>query len=266
MVARSIFPLCLVGILLLAVAHAADDSSPWIGQKVMPKEDCKIRAGDQVLELKRFRIPYVVQKVDGSRFWVGDGLKGWVESKDVVPLADAVAYYTEVIRLKPGSEWAFRQRAAGWKEKGDLDNAIKDETEAIRLDPTVSNSHNNRGNTFNKKGEYDKAIQDFAEAIRLDPNNSLPYNNRASLWATCRDEKFRDGKRAVESATKACELTKWKDARAVSTLAAANAESGDFDAAIHWEEKAISLTTDDKSLSIQKKNLALFKDHKPVRN
>ena len=92
----------------------------------------------------------------------------------------------------------------------------------------------------------------------------MPHNGRAWLWATCKDAKFRDGKQAVESATKACELTKWQSPGYLDTLAAAYAESGDFAAAIHWEEKAIELTHDPKSAESHRKNLALFKDHKSI--
>ena len=48
-----------------------------------------------------------------------------------------------------------------------------------------------------------------------------------------------NGKQAVEYANKACDLTGWKNANYLSTLAAAYAEVGNFDEATKWQTKCI---------------------------
>src|SRR5262245_27566591 len=75
----------------------------------------------------------------------------------------------------------------GWShaEKGEHHQAIADFTEAIRLDPNFGSAYNNRGNSYAKKGDHDKAIADYTEAIRLDSNDGLAFYRRGNSY----DEK-----------------------------------------------------------------------------
>ena len=64
--------------------------------------------------------------------------------------------------------------------------------------------------------------------------------------------------RARECATRACELTEWKSAECVDTLAAAYAEHGEFDKAIEWETQAIALMANPAVKADFEKRLSLF--------
>ena len=109
-------------------------------------------------------------------------------------------------------------------------------------------------------------MADLNETVRLNPQNSWAYRNRAWIWATCSDAKYRDGKLAVESATRGCELTKWEDAAQLDVLAAAYAEANDFKSAVKWQIKAIELTFDDKVKARHESRLALYRQKTPYRD
>ncbi len=80
--------------------------------------------------------------------------------------------------------------------------------------------------------KFEEAAEAYLKAIEISPRDVTAHNDLAWLLATCPVERVRNGKEAVVHATKACELTEWKNFAAVNTLAVALAESGQFDKAI----------------------------------
>src|SRR5262249_40726805 len=56
-----------------------------------------------------------------------------------------------------------------------------------------------------ERRDYGRTLAEYRKAIEIQPENANLYNLYAWLLATCPDSRFRDGKQAVESATRACE-------------------------------------------------------------
>ncbi|MEO8496583.1 MAG: hypothetical protein ABI614_16065, partial [Planctomycetota bacterium] len=114
------------------------------------------------------------------------------------------------------------------------------------------------------EGRYGEARDQLNSDLESNPNSAVFHNNKAWLLATCPDDTVRDGKLAVEHAARACELTAWNNFAYVDTLAAAYAESGDFESAVKWQEQAIRLGGGKYAEDLQKR-LRLFKANKPYR-
>ena len=78
----------------------------------------------------------------------------------------------------------------------------------------------------------------FEEALRLRPDLAEPASRLARFLATCSEMRFRDGARAVALAERAAELTQYRSARVLDTLAAAYAAAGRFAEAVTSAHRA----------------------------
>jgi Flp pilus assembly protein TadD len=178
----------------------------------------------------------------------------------------AVADYDEAIRLNPRHDWAYNDRGNCYKEKKDFKRAIDDYTAAIKVNDQIPEFYNNRAIAYRKLGEFQRVVEDHQRALKLSPKHPMTLNDMAWFKATCMDETFRDGKKAVEYAKAACELTEWKNPFYLDTLAAANAEAGDFKAAVAEQEKALGFSELAEQYGEQPRaRLDLYRQGKPYR-
>lgn len=149
------------------------------------------------------------------------------------------------IALDPGKEEAYLFRSMlraqlgfpPWKVRQDLDAAV-------RANPRSAQTYVARSSFRYVRGDYAAALADLDAAARVAPDNAGVHERRALLLATCPDAKVRNGRGAVAAATRACELTAWKDPRYLAALAAGYSETGDFAAAVQNQKRAVELLGD----------------------
>jgi tetratricopeptide (TPR) repeat protein len=175
------------------------------------------------------------------------GMKGQID--------EAIHQCQEAIRLKPEYAQAHYNLGIVLAKKGQLDEAISQFQEAVRLKPDYTEAQNNLrylrteqpkalgalASTFNGQGKYAEAIRFYQAALNAQPDQEGALNNLAWLLASCPNAAFRNGPEAVRLATRACELTGYAQPLLIGTLAAAQAEAGDFQAAMPTAERAAAL-------------------------
>ena len=140
-------------------------------------------------------------------------------------------------------------------------------TDVIEKSPREHRAFYNRGVAYGDQARYGDAIRDYTRSIELKPDYPWPYNNVARLLATCPEAKLRDGRRAVEAATIACDLLPVRSRsrhRFLDTLAAAHAQVGSFAEAVKYQKEAIHMTPPHLKEEAQKR-LALYEQNQPYR-
>ncbi len=170
----------------------------------------------------------------------------------------------QAIRINPRSDSAYHARAACWIEKEGLDNALKDISQSIELNPNILGSYQIRAHIYERQRNYRKAIHEHETCCQLFPGDPRPIVEMAFFLAASPDDGMRDGKRAIELATKACEMTEWQNDSAIAALATAHAEVGEWDDAIRYQKSALDKAPAYKQKRRQE-NLQLFEKKCPMR-
>ncbi len=110
---------------------------------------------------------------------------------------------TAVIQAGPADHLplAYYNRGLAHLRRDDLRQAIADWSETIRLDPKDADALVNRGTTYHREGKFALAIADYDRAIALDPKPQADvYANRGNSHrrAGNRDRALADLSRAIE--------------------------------------------------------------------
>lgn len=168
-------------------------------------------------------------------------------------------------RAKAAAGWFYYSIGSLFLQRKETEEAVPFFNQSIEMNPAYAPGYIRRARAYELKGDYGRAVSDYDKAIEVDPKDALAYNNLAWLLASGDRADLRDGKKALELALKACELSGWGNPSYVDTLASAYARVGEFQNAVKWQQKAIDATTftDEAANAEARKRLRLYRMSKP---
>ncbi|HUY31545.1 MAG TPA: tetratricopeptide repeat protein [Pirellulales bacterium] len=194
-----------------------------------------------------------------------DGLRIWAT---LIVMTGKVAETTTALERRgvrrPDDVITFVRLGLLYASQRQSEQAIVAYTAALRLERQAAFAYQARGDAYLNIGKQREAIADYDSALEREPGNTGVLNNLAWVLATSPDAALRDGRRAVELATKACELTNYRLAHIVSTLAAGYAELGDFSTAQRWSREAVGMGDEEMKTQLSKE-LDSYQAGKPWR-
>jgi Tfp pilus assembly protein PilF len=157
----------------------------------------------------------------------------------------AISELEGLLKASPGNVALLNRLGSFYLVAGRPRKAIETATQIISKDSDNYPAIRFRADAYLNIGKHAEAIADFERALALKKDDESLLNNFAWVLATSPDEKLRDGPKALKFATKAAEATKFETPHVLSTLAAAYAETGDFENAAKWSQKAVELSQKD---------------------
>jgi tetratricopeptide (TPR) repeat protein len=171
------------------------------------------------------------------------------KAKEAYEKADyrrAITLCTAALELSPSLTSAIKWRGYAYYELTEYVQAGRDLSDVIKRDPSDSFAYLKRAQAYLQLGYFSRGVSDYTERVRLSPNDPYAFNSLAWVLATCPDSSVRNGKLALVHAEKACQLTDFKNAFCIGTLAAACAETGDFARALRLQAVALELHSDSR--------------------
>ncbi|XP_041011702.1 probable UDP-N-acetylglucosamine--peptide N-acetylglucosaminyltransferase SEC [Juglans microcarpa x Juglans regia] len=99
----------------------------------------------------------------------------------------AIRYYLIAIELRPNFADAWSNLASAYMRKGRFNEAAQCCRQALALNPRLVDAHSNLGNLMKAQGLVQEAYNCYVEALQIQPNFAIAWSNLAGLFMEAGD-------------------------------------------------------------------------------
>ena len=156
-------------------------------------------------------------------------------------VADAIREYNTALRLSPDSPQAQLGLAVAYARQGEPSKARQFLEAVVGKNPQSAEAQGSLGDLCADQKLYPEAIAHYQAALQIKPDMAETQNNLAWLLATAEDARYRNPAEALAHAQRAVELSHWKEAAFIDTLAEALYQNGQYAQAVEVQQKALAL-------------------------
>jgi Flp pilus assembly protein TadD len=161
---------------------------------------------------------------------------------------ESIKYYRDALKVKDDDISTHNNLAVALQKQGELEEAIKHYECSLQLKSDQPKVLRILAYLYFLQGQTAHAVDKWTQFLKFEPDAAEVIDHLAWVKATYQDSHFYNPDEAVRLAMRACELTEYKQAVFMDTLAVAYAAAGDFAAAIRTGEEAAKLAAGDEEL------------------
>lgn len=154
-------------------------------------------------------------------------------------VGEAEQQLREAIRLRPDHAEAHAALGAALCAQQRFTEGLEHLNTALTIAPDFAGAHQSLGEAYASQGQMSPAIAAYERALALRPDDVMVMNRIGWILATDAEDSIRNGARALELGLRATALTRELDATSLDTLAAAQAEMGQWQNASKSAAQAI---------------------------
>lgn len=154
--------------------------------------------------------------------------------------AQAIDYFEKALELNPGLLFAGNALATQRLRAGDTEAAIEQWRKVLEINPNELAAIYNIAMTQSGQGEHAEAITYLRRGLEIAPNSSRLVAALAWELATAPDDELRNGAEAMQLAQRVYGAFP-NQPQMIDIMAAALAETGDFDNAVKLLEPLVAL-------------------------
>jgi tetratricopeptide (TPR) repeat protein len=182
---------------------------------------------------------------------------------------EAIPHLEKALILSPQDAAAHANAGGILAQLGRMEEALPHLRRAVELAPNSAHAHYNLGLAlYAGRGDTRGAFAEWRTALHCEPGYVPALRRMAWILATSPDTSIRAGREALEFARKAVQLSPPEDPEALDTLAAAEAENGQYAESGLTARRALEAATgqhDQQLAEAIRKRIALYEAGHPFR-
>ncbi len=180
----------------------------------------------------------------------------------------AIQHFKGALHFDPKNQTALFNLGVARLRSREFEPAVERFRQLLKLNANHAVAHCNLGVALGELGEGAQAVEHYRACRKILPEHQASALYLAWLLATLPEASMRNGREAVALAQEVVKKQKQADPRALDTLAAAYAETGNFKLAVQYAESALRAATQLNRKEVAsgiERRLLLYQLRKPFR-